>query len=42
MDIIERTNKQSTVTIIFVTHNSELAKKATKELKMTNGGLNDI
>jgi putative ABC transport system ATP-binding protein/lipoprotein-releasing system ATP-binding protein len=42
MDIIERTNKQSTVTIIFVTHNSELAKKATKKLKMTNGGLNDI
>jgi len=42
MDIIERTNKISHVTLIFVTHNSALAKKATIQLKMTNGGLQNI
>lgn len=42
MDFIERTNKTDNVTLIFVTHNSDLAKKATKKLKMTNGGLQNI
>ncbi len=42
MDLVERVNRQNSVTIIFVTHNSELAKKATKQLKMTNGCIQEI
>jgi ABC-type lipoprotein export system ATPase subunit len=35
-------NRQKNVTIIFVTHNSELARTASKQLKMSNGSLQEI
>jgi putative ABC transport system ATP-binding protein/lipoprotein-releasing system ATP-binding protein len=42
MDLIGRVNRQNSVTIIFVTHNSELARTASKQLKMSNGSLEEI
>lgn len=42
MDLLGRVNRQNSVTIIFVTHNSELARTASKQLKMSNGMLNEI
>ena len=42
MDLLGRVNRQSSVTIIFVTHNSELARTASKQLRMSNGRLHEI
>lgn len=42
MDLLGRVNRQNSVTIIFVTHNSELAGTASKQLKMSNGSLQEI
>jgi ABC-type lipoprotein export system ATPase subunit len=42
MDLLGRMNRQNSVTIIFVTHNSELARTASKQLKMANGRLYEI
>ena len=42
MDLLERMNRQHSVTVMFVTHNSELARKASTQLKMTNGCIQKI
>jgi ABC-type lipoprotein export system ATPase subunit len=42
MDLLGRMNRQSGVTVILVTHNSELARTASKQLKMSNGRLQEI
>ena len=42
MDLLGRVNRQNSVTIILVTHNSELAGKASRQLKMSNGSLYEI
>lgn len=42
MDLLGRMNRQNGVTVILVTHNSELARTASKQLKMSNGRLQEI
>lgn len=42
MDLLGRMNRQNGVTVILVTHNSELARTASKQLKMANGRLYEL
>jgi len=42
MDIFKAINQDKGVTMILITHNLELAKKATKQLRMTQGELLEL
>ena len=42
MDLLKRVNRQNSITIILVTHNSELARTASKQFEMSHGSLKEI
>lgn len=42
MNLLGRVNRENGVTVIIVTHNSELARTASKQLKMSHGSLYEI
>ena len=42
IDLLKRVNRQQSTTVILVTHNSELARTASKQFEMSQGSLKEI
>jgi ABC-type lipoprotein export system ATPase subunit len=42
MSLFRKLNAEKKITFIFITHNLELAKQAQKQIRMSNGSIQEI